>query len=156
MNHSDHIEMVQFFGGGHAGTRVTNALWREDLKSMAEVDRKATQLGEKEFVLFLWCLRTVGELSVARVLDGLSRYRNQDKKEEDMADGITYDVWTRNDSPEWKARNAGCTDMRLVDGVSGKAALTLRMRLGEMYGDGNIEIHPSNEPPKAGTVGINH
>jgi hypothetical protein len=49
-------------------------------------------------------------------------------------------VWTHNPDPDWMERNAGLTDVRLVDGISRAAANVLVDRLHLMYSDVTLEI----------------
>ena len=152
VNSTEHDEMKEWFGGGN---RLANALTRSGIGSMAQADELYTQLGSEDFALKLWCIPNIGEGSVAQILSGIQKYQ-ADKAPGKTGRSITsqpYDVWTRNDSPEWLARNAGCSDVRLLAGLDWSAALSLGLRLREKYGDENVQIHPSNNPPKPGTVG---
>ncbi|MBD3004626.1 hypothetical protein [Streptomyces sp. 5-10] len=65
-----------------------------------------------------------------------------------------YAVWTRNESPEWLEKNAGCTDMLLVTDLEKQQAESLVERLHEVYGDLNATVFPGAESPEPGSVGL--
>lgn len=154
VNSPEHNEMKKWLGSGN---RLANALAREGVQSMAKLDQEYLRLGERDLTTFLGGIPNIGEGSVTQILTGLKEYRaNKNGTGKPHNNTQPYDVWTRNDSPEWLARNAGCTDLRLVIGLNFHSAMTLRTLLGLQYGDENVEIHPSNQPPKPGTVGSNN
>jgi hypothetical protein len=49
-------------------------------------------------------------------------------------------VWTHSTDAEWLEGNAGCTDVRLIDGISRDKANSLVNRLRDVYTDGDLEI----------------
>ena len=64
-----------------------------------------------------------------------------------------FSVWTKDTSESWLARNSGCSDRLLLHGVPEQQAILNRAALADMYGDTNVEVHPSSSPPPAGSVG---
>jgi len=69
-----------------------------------------------------------------------------------MADLVS--VWTRNDSPEWLDRNAGCSDVLVIFGVPRRAAEAAVTRMRELYGDPHLKIYPMDTGPvPRGSVG---
>lgn len=148
----EYNEMTQWLGGGN---RLASAMHRVGVRSMAKMDELYTRLGEKDFTTFLWEIPNIGAGSVPQILGGLQAYRTNKNGTVTpvAANAEPFDVWTRNDSPEWLARNSGCSDVLLAAGLPFFAALGLAQRIREMYGDDHIELHPSNKPPQAGTVG---
>jgi hypothetical protein len=66
-----------------------------------------------------------------------------------------YSVWTKDTSDSWAARNAGCTDRLVVFNVPEQQAQVTKAVLADLYGDTNVETHPADRPPVAGSVGTN-
>ena len=79
--------MISFFGGDGAATRATNALWREHVRSMYDLEALASKFSDQGFREYLDGLWSVGVKSRDCIVSGLRRFREEEAEMASDPDG---------------------------------------------------------------------